>query len=274
MALDGKIVTITGAASGIGLMSAKLFAQAGATVLMSDADGGRLESAVQEVTRVRPDTRGMIADVTKPADLEALVEEARETHGRLDVMMNNAGIAVTGAFDEISDEDATRHITVNLLGVMYGTRAAARLMRGQQSGHIVNVASLAGLSAVPGAAAYCASKWGVRGYTHSCALELRDTPIEFTVICPDAADTPMLDAIIEEGHSPLILSGSTLTAERVARTIVGVVEKPRREIAIPASRGVLAKFGMLFPGKATDGLLSVFEKKGRETIAGRRKTAP
>lgn len=269
MTIEGKIVVITGAASGIGLMTSKTLARAGATLLMSDSDAGALESAVAEVAQVRSGTRGMVADVTKPGDHTALVEEARKTHGRLDVYVNNAGIAATGPFDEIPDAVVSQHIQVNLLGVMYGTRAAARLMRVQKSGHIVNIASLAGLSAVPGAAAYCASKFGVRGYTHSCALEMRDTPVQFTVICPDAVDTPMLDNIIEEGGSPIILSGSTLTTERVAQTILEAIEKPRAEVAIPASRGFLARLGMLFPGTA-GGVVSAFERKGREAIRRRR----
>ncbi len=272
MTIEGKIVVITGAASGIGLMASKTLARAGATLIMSDADSGALEAAVSEVAQIRSGTRGMVADVTKPGDHTALVEEARKTHGRLDVYVNNAGIAATGPFDEISDSVMAQHIEVNLLGVMYGTRAAARLMREQKSGHIVNIASLAGVSPVPGAAAYCASKFGVRGYTHSCALEMRDTPVRFTVICPAAVDTPMLDKIIDEGDSPIILSSNTLTVERVAQTILDAIEKPRREVVLPAGLGFLAKFGMLFPGTA-DGLVSVFERKGRETIAQRRRAS-
>ena len=269
MTIEGKIAVITGAASGIGLMTSKALARAGANLLMSDLDAVALDAAVAEVTQIRSGTRGMVADVTKPGDHTALVEEARKTHGRLDVYVNNAGIAATGPFEEISDAVVARHIEVNLLGVMYGTRAAARLMRTQRSGHIVNIASLAGLSVVPGAAAYCASKFGVRGYTHSCALEMRDTPIRFTVICPDAVDTPMLDNIIKEGDSPIILSGNTLTTERVAQAILKALEKPRAEVAIPASRGWMSKLGMLFPGTA-DGVVSALERKGRETITRRR----
>jgi len=273
MSLQGKVVAITGAAGGIGLTTARMFAEAGASVLMSDLDAERLESAVAEVSRAAAATRGFPADVTKPSDVEALVEEARRAHGRLDIMVNNAGVLATGPFDAMSDQTLARHIQVNLLGVMYGTLAAARVMRAQPGGgHIVNIASLAGLSAVPGAAAYCASKFGVRGWTLSCALELRDTPVRLTVVCPDAVETPMVERAAEEGGSPIIFSGNTLAPEQVAEVILRVIGKPRREVGIPASRAFLAKFSALFPETA-HWALGFFERLGRKNIARRGGTS-
>ncbi|MDP3939456.1 MAG: SDR family oxidoreductase [Deltaproteobacteria bacterium] len=272
MSISGKVVAITGAASGIGLAASKLFAKSGATVLMSDLDAAALEAAAAEIRKDAPTAQSFPADVTKPADVEALVQEARKAHGRLDVMVNNAGVLVTGPFDAMTEETLARHIEVNLLGVMYGTLAAARLMRAQPGGgHIVNIASLAGLSAVPGAAAYCASKFGVRGWTLSCAQELRDTPVRLTVICPDAVETPMVERAAAEAGSPIIFSGTTLTVDRVARAIVQAVEKPRREVCIPAHRGFLAKMGSLFPDTG-DWLLALFERTGRANIARRGRT--
>ncbi len=268
MRFQGKVVTITGAAGGIGLETAKAFAREGAKVLLSDVDGEGLKRAVEEVAKLQPDARGITADVTRREDLVRLVEEARSSHGRLDVHVNNAGLAVCGPFDAISDEEMERHITVNLLGVMHGTRAAARIMRAQEGGHIVNIASLSGLSAVPGAAAYAASKFGVRGYTLTCALELRDTPVRVTVICPDAVETPLLVQAARDGSAPIIFSGKTLTPDRVARAILDVVENPRPEVCIPGHRGILCKIGALVPGW-TDPIYPLFERLGRKTISRR-----
>lgn len=272
MSISGKVVAVTGAASGIGLAASKMFAKSGAAVLMSDLDAAALAAAAAEVRKDTPTILSFQADVTKPAEVEALVQEARKAHGRLDVIVNNAGVLVTGPFDAMTEETLARHVEVNLLGVMYGTLAAARLMRAQPGGgHIVNIASLAGLSAVPGAAAYCASKFGVRGWTLSCAQEFRDTPVRLTVICPDAVETPMIERAAAEAGSPIIFSGTTLTVDRVARAIVQAVENPRREVCIPAHRGFLAKMGSLFPDTG-DWLLGLFERTGRANIARRGRT--
>jgi 3-oxoacyl-[acyl-carrier protein] reductase len=271
MRFHGKVVTVTGAASGIGLEIARRFAEEGARVVLSDVARDRLEKAVQEIARIQEGSSGVPADVTRPADLVALVEAARAAHGRLDVHVNNAGIAVPGEFDAITDEEMERHILVNLLGVMHGTRAAARLMRAQAGGgHIVNIASLAGISPVPGAAAYAASKWGVRGYTLTCAFELRDTPVRLSTVCPDAVETPLLDPIEQTGAAPIILSGgSPLSPRRVADAVLDIVERPRREVCLPAWRGALARVGTLFPS-FSELLFPFFEKKGRDEIARRR----
>jgi 3-oxoacyl-[acyl-carrier protein] reductase len=272
--LQGRVVAITGAASGIGRVTARAFARAGATVVLGDVAVENLEAAVKEAGAEGANARGIRVDVTRAADVAAFVEGARAAHGRLDVLVNNAGVLVSGPFDALTDEETEMHILVNLLGVMHGTRAAARIMRAQPGGgHIVNVASLAGISPVPGAAAYAASKWGVRGYTHSCALELRDTPVRISAVCPDAVETPLLGRRAE--GSPIIFSGGApMDPARVADAILDVVRHPRREVCIPASRGFLARISSLFPG-FTERFLPLFERAGEKTLADRRgRTLP
>ena len=266
MRFQGKVVTITGAGSGIGLEIARAFAREGARVVLSDVDPKLLERAVEEVSNIQADARGVVADVTRPADLAALLDDARSTFGQVDVHVNNAGVLTTGPFDALSDADVERHIRVNLLGVMYGTRAAVRIMRDQGSGHVVNIASLAGLAGVPGAAAYSASKFGVRGFTLSAAGELRDTSIHLTTVCPDAVETPMVDRAASEAGSPLIFSGTMLKPEAVAAAVLDVIEKPRPEICLPRHRGIMAKIGSFFPSMG-DRTLPQLEKLGEKAIA-------
>jgi NAD(P)-dependent dehydrogenase (short-subunit alcohol dehydrogenase family) len=263
MRFQGKVVTLTGAASGIGLATAKAFAREGAKVLLSDADAERLKQAVAEVVKLQGDARGVPADVTRPEDIARLVEEARASHSRLDVHVNNAGVLHTGPFDAISDEEMTRHITVNLLGVMHGTRAAARVMRAQGGGHIVNIASMAAL------AAYGASKFGVRGYTLACGQELRHTPIRISAILPYSVQTPLLESASREGSAPILFSNPTLTTEQIAKATLKVIEKPRPEVIIPAYLGVLSKIGTFFPSLGR-GVIPLLEWLGSKGLARRR----
>ncbi len=271
MRFRGKVVTLTGAAGGIGFEIARRFAEEGAIVVLSDVAAERLAETVERIAKQFDGARGIVADVTRPEDLAALVETARATHGRVDVHVNNAGVLVPGIFDTITDEEMERHIRVNLLGVMHGTRAAARVMRAQpDGGHIVNIASLAGISPVPGAAAYAASKWGVRGFTLSCALELRHTPVRVSSVCPDAVETPLIASAEETGACPIVFSGGApLSPTRVADAVLDIVERPRREVCLPTYRGILARLASLFPGFG-DGLVSFFEEVGRKEIARRR----
>ena len=274
MSLQAKVVTITGAASGIGLVTAKRFAAQGARVVLGDVAEEKLRAALKEVAAIGPEARGEKVDVTDPASMAAFLEGARSAFGRLDVHVNNAGVLLTAPFDELSDEQMERHVRVNMLGMMYGTRAAARIMKAQpEGGHIINVASLAGIAIVPGAAAYAASKWGIRGYTLSVAAELRDTKVRVTSICPDAVETPLLDLGESASASPLIWSGGApMPPDRVTDAILRALVRPRLEICIPASRGILARISSLFPNQG-HALLGVFEEAGRKVLARRRSRA-
>ena len=268
MSIQGKVITITGAASGIGLVTAKRFASLGARVVLGDVAEEKLQAALKEVAALGPEARAERVDVTNAASMNAFLDNARSVFGRVDVHVNNAGVLVAAPFDELSDEQMERHIRVNLLGMMLGTRAAARIMKGQpDGGHILNVASLAGIAAVPGAAAYAASKWGIRGYTLTVAAELRRTNVRVTSICPDAVETPLLDVGESAKVSPIIFSaGDPMPPERVADAIVGAVERPRLEICIPASRGILARISSLFPNQGF-ALLGLFEERGLRNLA-------
>jgi len=181
--VEGKIVVITGAASGIGTATARRFAAAGATVVVSDiADGSAVADEVGGTF--------VAADVSDEAQVEALVGAAVEEHGRLDVMVNNAGIIGPGrGIAADSMDDVRQVLEINLLGAIHGIRHAARVM--QPGGAIVNTASMAGVVGFPGLAAYGASKWGVVGLTKHAAVELGPKCIRVNCVCPTGVSTPM-----------------------------------------------------------------------------------
>jgi NAD(P)-dependent dehydrogenase (short-subunit alcohol dehydrogenase family) len=196
--LDGKVAIITGGASGIGEACARKFADEGATVVIADIqdDPGQALAAELGGSYVR-------VDVTAPAEVEAMVQTCVERHGRVDVLMNNAGIdgdqAVTA---ESSLENWHRVMDININGVYYGMKYVLPVMIEQRGGVILNTASTVALNAMPGIPAYSASKAGVIQLTNAVALENAFYGIRANSICPSVVMTPLLEHFIESAPDP------------------------------------------------------------------------
>lgn len=181
--LAGKVTVVTGAASGIGLATARRFAEAGANVVLSDINDGSAFAAEM-------DAEFVAVDVSEEDSVAALVASVVEAHGRLDVMVNNAGVLLTSkGIDADSTEDVRRMMEVNLFGVLFGMRHASRAM--EPGGSIVNTASMAGMVGFPGLSTYGASKWGVVGLTRYGAIEFGPLGIRVNCVCPTGVESPM-----------------------------------------------------------------------------------
>ncbi|MFN8221885.1 MAG: SDR family oxidoreductase [Gaiellales bacterium] len=218
--LNGKICLLTGAASprGQGAAEARLFTAEGATVVLADVadeEGGRTAADIGAATSYTH------LDVTDPASWEAVVAGVLSRHGRLDVLVNNAGVWESGSLADLTPERYRRVIEVNQIGVFLGMRAVAPHMRTRGSGSIVNVSSNAGLRVnLPNIAggkgiAYVASKWAVRGMTRSAALELAAEGVRVNAIYPGPVDT----AMIADGHAAIAAGqpyGRLATAAEIA----------------------------------------------------------
>jgi len=186
--LDGKVVLITGAARGQGAEEARLFAAEGATVVLTDVlddEGGRVAAGIARA-------RYLHLDVRSEAAWQAAVDSLLATEGRIDVLVNNAGIDLAMRFEATTLEDFERVIAINQTGVFLGMRTVARAwIAGGRGGSIINVSSVAGLEGVKGRAAYGSSKWAVRGMTRTGALEWGDRGIRVNSIHPGLIETPM-----------------------------------------------------------------------------------
>lgn len=185
--LEGKVCLITGAARGQGESEARLFASEGATVWLTDVlddDGARVASEIQSTYRH--------LDVRDESAWSALMGEILETHGQIDVLVNNAGIFATGRHYEIDPQEFTRVMDVNCLGVFLGMRAVSPAMREAGRGSIVNISSLAGLRGGTTAFAYHTSKWAVRGMTKAAAVENGRRNVRVNSIHPGLIDTDMM----------------------------------------------------------------------------------
>jgi 3-oxoacyl-[acyl-carrier protein] reductase len=153
-------------------------------------------------------------DVRDAGQWESLLAEMVRRWGRVDVLMNVAGVIRPGWVQEGSSVDVDFHLDINVKGVIHGTHAAARMMLKQGGGHIINIASLAGIAPIPGLSLYCASKFAVRGFTLAIAQELMQKGIKVTVVCPDAVQTPMLDMQVDYEQAAMTFSGNrVLTVE-------------------------------------------------------------
>ncbi len=271
-----KVVLVTGSASGIGLRVSELLATHGAHLLATDRAEEELRKQAARLGWSAPGVRLRTLDVRDPAAWEAAVGAAVETWGRLDAVLCIAGVLKPGFTHEVSAADVDLHIDVNTKGVIHGTRIAARQMARQGSGHIVNIASLAGLAPVPGLSLYSASKFAVRGFSLAAAEELRPLGITVSVICPDAVQTPMLDLQVDYPEADITFSGTRpLSVDKVARMIVGNVLRNRPlEATLPLSRGLIARLVGVVPdlGRTLIPFLSQRGHREREARLRARKS--
>jgi NAD(P)-dependent dehydrogenase (short-subunit alcohol dehydrogenase family) len=224
----GKVAVVTGAASGMGAATARAFHAAGAQVLLVDRNAALLETVTRELDPKLEDAVFLVGDVSQSVFCDAVVQLALERFGRVDAVVNAAGIIVRASATDTTDEDWARIMGVNVNGVFFMARAAARAMVSQGSGSIVNFGSIWGEVGAAGVAAYCASKGAVHNLTRAMALEHAQTGVRVNAVCPGEVNTPMLsserkepvtDAMLERiaGSVPM---GRLAEPEEIARVVL------------------------------------------------------
>jgi NAD(P)-dependent dehydrogenase (short-subunit alcohol dehydrogenase family) len=197
--VEGKVVAVTGAATGIGRAAAEALAREGAVVLLGDIDEDGGQKSAQQIGANASFLR---TDVRSSAEVQALVDAAVEDHGRLDGIVNNAAVAIPGAAGDMSEEDWTEVLDVNLTGVWRGMRAAIPAMLRTGGGSIVNMSSVQSLVGFVGWAGYAASKGGINGLTQQAAVEYASKKIRVNAIIPGTILTEMNEKIMQDSGDP------------------------------------------------------------------------
>jgi len=229
--IAGKVVVITGASSGIGESTARLLARHGAQVVLGARRKDRLDAAVKEITVAGGKAASFAVDVTKRVEVEAFVQSAVDSFGRVDVIVNNAGLMPIAPIEARKVEEWDRMIDVNLKGLLYGVAAVLPQMQKQKSGHIVNIASVFGIKVfAPGATVYCATKSAVRALTEGFRMELHSQNIRCTMVSPGAVATELPEGSSDEATRKYLREFyNTVTAispESIARAIAYAIEQP------------------------------------------------
>ena len=247
--IKNPVAIITGAASGIANNLATKLIEMGWSLVLADINIKGLRKNFNDSVSDKIITAEL--DVTEPENWKRVVATALENFTGIDYLFNIAGVTFPKNIIDSEPDLIDRHMDINAKGSMYGTMLVAKEMAKQQSGHIINLASLAGLAPVAGLSFYTASKFAIRGFSLAAAAELKEKGIAVSVIYPDLVKTPMYD--YQLGLPPettaMVFSGSkkVLTPEDVTKAILKVVKTKALELAIPKSRGILSKVGGTFP---------------------------
>jgi NADP-dependent 3-hydroxy acid dehydrogenase YdfG len=250
--LRGAVVVVTGGGRGIGLCIARAAAARGARVSIGDVDEGLARKAAAELGGY-----GGKLDVRDRDSFAAYLAETNRALGPVDVLVNNAGIMPTGAFIDESDAITETQIDVNLRGVILGCKLVLPSMIKRKTGHIVNIASMAGRFAVPGLAVYCATKFAVVGLTETLREEYRDAGVDFSFITPAKVTTELASGTERAGRGI-----PTASPEQVAEAVISAIEERTPEVAVPRYIGAIP----VFQGIAPDWLL----RRIRRSIGDRR----
>ena len=190
--LTGQVAVVTGAGKGIGAAIARKLAALGARIVLCGRSSTPLEATARQIVSAGGNARAVQADVTDLRSVEKLASQVEEEFGRVDVLINNAGVgSFGGPLHELPPDQWEYVLNTNLRGVYYCIRSFAPMMIRARSGSIINISSLAGKNALPNGAAYAASKWGLNGLSYSIAEELRSYNIRVSVICPGSVDTEL-----------------------------------------------------------------------------------
>lgn len=242
--LNGKVVLISGASSGIGALAAKQLAMRGAIVVLT---GRNVEKLKAHVAEIGSNSSYFQMDVTSMEDVQQVIQAVLQKHGRLDILINNAGYGQFEYFETMPVEEFDQMMDTNYMGIVRCTKAVLPYMLSQGSGHIVNIASLAGKIGSAKSTAYTATKHAVLGFTNSLRMELRGKGIVVSAVNPGPIDTPFFSLADPSGNYVKNVGFFMMKPDYVVKAIVRLIERRKAEINLPISAAFGIKLYQLFP---------------------------
>lgn len=227
--IENKVIVITGASSGLGEAAARHLASLGAVVVLAARRTERIQALADELAGQGAKALAVATDVTDREQVRQLVDKAVETYGRIDVMLNNAGLMPLAPLEALKVDEWDQMIDVNFKGVLYGVAAALPHMKAQKSGHIISVSSVYGHKLGPGATVYCATKFAVRALAEGLRQEVKPYNIRTTVISPGAVATELLEHISDpdiQAQTKKHVNQIAVPAETFARMVAFAINEP------------------------------------------------
>lgn len=264
-----SVFFITGGANGIGRKTAELVIARGHSVVIADIE---FETAKILAESLGDKALPLELDVRDPVAWEKAIEKAVEHFGKIDVLVNNAGVLIPGFLIDMSNDDIREMMDVNLWGLTCGLRAGARLFLKQNWGHLVTIGSMASLVSLKGQAFYSATKHGARSVHYAFAMELEDTPIKFSIIHPGSVETRMLERQVGEEASSLSFAEPTIQPELIAKAVLRAAETGVKEQIIPPLKGFFSRFVGIFPQFLSSALGGQWERGRKKMILRMKKS--
>ena len=227
--IKGKVVIITGASSGLGEAAAKHLSEQGATIVLGARRADRIEQLAKEINDKEGKALAVAVDVTQREQVKKLADAAVEQFGRVDVILNNAGIMPLSTMDNLHVEEWDKMIDVNIKGVLNGIAAVLPYMMEQKSGQIINTSSVAGHKVFNGSAVYSATKYAVRALTEGLRMEVKPYNIRTTIVCPGAVKTELLehitDADVQQANKDYV-GAVGISPDSFARVVAFAISQP------------------------------------------------
>jgi NADP-dependent 3-hydroxy acid dehydrogenase YdfG len=227
--IEGMVVVITGASSGLGEATARLLAAEGASVVLGARRNDRIQSLAKELAASGRQARAIPTDVTRREQVRELVDAGVRAYGRIDVMINNAGLMPQALLERLQVDEWDRMIDVNIKGVLYGIAAALPHMQRQKAGHFINVSSVAGHRVGPGFAVYAATKFAVRALSEGLRQEVKPYNVRTTVISPGAVATELPNSVTDPDAGARIrkfYAEAAIPADSFARAVAFAISQP------------------------------------------------
>ena len=260
MNFKNKVVVITGASSGIGEAAAKQFAKKGANIVLVARRKDKLEEVEKKLSKYSVKTMVYVCDVSDKEQVKQMSEKVIATFSQIDILVNNAGFVIYGKVEELSIEEIESQMQTNYFGMINCTKNFLPHFMKQNSGHIVNVASVGGSFGVPGIASYCATKFAMLGFSEGLHHELHQTNVGVTVVSPIMVRTALFDHPSIKNFTKHA-TGISLSSETVANAIIKASNSSRLEIVVPSVVRIAIWFKQTFPFLINPILCNVFRKQ-------------
>ena len=254
--IRGKHVVITGAARGIGRATAEALLRRGARVVIGDRDVAVLDATVSDLGRLGP-VSGYPLDVTDPESFATFLDQARTDGGPIDVLINNAGVMPIGPFLDHTDAAVRSTVEVNFYGVLNGCRLVLPEMTQRRTGHIVNIASVAGVLAVPGQALYAGTKFAVVGLSTALSDEFAPQGVQVSVVLPTFTNTDLIAGTNATGAQ------KPVQPDDIAAAVIKVLDKPTTAVSVPTPLRPISILSQLLPPR---GRRWLSHKLGNDTV--------